>query len=161
MILSVKLLRALKIVVARLTLCRWYAVPPLSVLLSGVSIAAHATCIVASPAAQLCQSGAAAAVAFLRTRPHDGSVVSSGVTMDSDATDMLLARSGCIRTGSNAPKLDVREISTGPVTLSEGTVKVAFVVVNGESYWYVAEGFLKGACDRPLVPAQTAPAAIR
>ena len=120
---------------------------------------AHATCVVVSPAAQLCQSGAGAAVAFLRMDPHDGSDASSGVPSDSTSnTERLLARSGCIRAGSNATKLDVREISAGPVTLAEGTVKVLSVVVDGAAYWYVADGFLKGTCERLSAAVRIAPA---
>lgn len=161
MILSLKYLRAFYNVVARLALSRRHAALLLPLLWFVVSMNAHATCVVVSPAAQLCQSGAGAAVAFLRTDLHEGSAASSGVPPDSaSSTERLLARSGCIRAGSNATKLDVREISAGPVTLAEGTVKVLSVVVDGAAYWYVADGFLKGTCERLSAPARIAPAAM-
>ena len=110
---------------------------------------AHASCIISSASAQLCQSGAAAAVAFLRMHPKTQAVEIPAVTADaSAATERLLARSGCIRAGLNAEDLDVREVAAGPITLAEGTVNILSIVLDGATFWYVAEGFVEGSCDR-------------
>ncbi len=120
--------------------CRIFIGAAVMLLLSNSVLAA---CIVATPAAEFCESGAAAAVALIRANGFGRA--DAVVSM---ASEQLRERGGCIRAGLNADDLDIRAVAQELVTLSEGTVEVLSVFIDGATHWYIAQGFLNGVCDR-------------
>ncbi len=97
-----------------------------------------AKCAITNPAAQLCQSGAGAAVAFLRTMPN---------RINDDGMEKLLKQSGCKTAGDKPANRDIREIARGPVHLAERSIEVLSVLIDQTSYWYIAAESIEGVCD--------------
>ena len=98
-----------------------------------------AKCTIAMPDAQLCQSGASAAVAYFRQTPD---------TAADPATAKLLVQSRCKAAGADTANMAIREIARGPIRLAEGISDVVSILVDGTAYWYIAAGYLQGVCDR-------------
>ena len=102
---------------------------------------AFAECRINTPDAQLCQSGTAAAAAYLAIT--DNKLAASDAAASSGE---LLRRMGCTAAGIKAATLDIEEVIRGPMTLRDQKINVVSVRVDGDAYWYLAENFLTGQC---------------
>ena len=117
---------------------KWALCMASTVAVLTVPTESFAKCVITNPAAQLCQSGTGAAVAFVRS--------TSDKPLD-DAMAKLLLQSGCKVVGKDAANMTVREIARGQIHISEGNIAVVSVLIDRTSYWYVAASNVEGVCD--------------
>ena len=108
------------------------------------AVGAYAACHIAQADAQLCQSGAAAAIAYQRIQALTQRAEAE--RPDPSALTALLQRSGCQQAGPKGQHGSVEEIARGPVTVDGLPAEVVSIRLDHGAYWYIAARSLQGSC---------------
>ncbi|MDP9108823.1 MAG: hypothetical protein M3N23_07115 [Pseudomonadota bacterium] len=105
---------------------------------------AQAACHIAQADAQLCQSGAAAAIAYQRIQALTQRAEAD--PSEQSALTALLQRSGCQQAGAKGQHGSVEEIARGPLSVDGKPAEVVSIRLDHSAFWYIAAQSLQGAC---------------